>query len=139
MAFAQLVADQVAVAVDNALHSQEAQALQQQLARERDRLQLLLEVTNSVMANLELRDVLRAVSATLRRVMQCDVVGVLLPEAERHQLRVYALDFPDSQGFLQEEALMPIEGSLPGKVFQTGKPVVLDRSDPARGQLPCRW
>jgi formate hydrogenlyase transcriptional activator len=131
VAFAQLVAAQVAVAVDNALHSQEAQALQQQLARERDRLQLLLEVTNSVMANLELRDVLRAVSATLRRVMHCDVAGVILPDAERHQLRVYALDFPDSQGFIREETLIPIEGSLPGKAFQTGKPVVVDRSDPA--------
>jgi formate hydrogenlyase transcriptional activator len=131
VAFAQMVAAQVAVAVDNALHSQEAQALQQQLARERDRLQLLLEVTNSVISNLELRDVLRAVSATLRRVMHCDVAGVLLPDAEHHQLRVYALDFPDSQGFIQEEVLMPIEGSLPGKAFQTGKPVVVDRSDPA--------
>jgi len=131
VAFAQLVAAQVAVAVDNALHFQEAQALQQQLARERDRLQLLLEVTNSVISNLELRDVLRAVSATLRRVMHCDVAGVLLPDAEHHQLRVYALDFPDSQGFIQEEVLLPIEGSLPGKAFQTGKPVVLDRSDPA--------
>jgi formate hydrogenlyase transcriptional activator len=131
VAFAQLVAAQVAVAVDNALHSQEAQALQQQLARERDRLQLLLEVTNSVISNLELRDVLRSVSATLRRVMHCDVAGVLLPDAGHHQLRVYALDFPDSQGFIQEEALIPIEGSLPGKAFQTGKPVVVDRSDPA--------
>jgi formate hydrogenlyase transcriptional activator len=130
VAFAQLVAAQVAVAVDNALHSQEAQALQQQLVRERDRLQLLLEVTNSVISNLELRDVLRAVSATLRRVMHCDVAGVLLPDAEHHQLRVYALDFPDSQGFIQEEALIPIEGSLPGKAFQTGKPVVVERSDP---------
>ena len=131
VAFAQMVAAQVAVAVDNALHSEEAQALQQQLARERDRLQLLLEVTNSVISNLELRDVLRTVSATLRRVMHCDVAGVLLPEAEHHQLRIYALDFPDSQGFIQEEALIPIQGSLPGKAFHTGKPVVLDRSDPA--------
>jgi formate hydrogenlyase transcriptional activator len=131
VAFAQLVAAQVAVAVDNALHSQEAQALQQQLARERDRLQLLLEVTNSVIANLELRDVLRAVSATLRRVMHCDVVGVILPDADRHQLRVYALDFPNSQGFIREETLIPIEDSLPGKAFQTGKPVVVDRSDAA--------
>jgi formate hydrogenlyase transcriptional activator len=129
VAFAQLVAAQVAVAVDNALHSQEAQALQQQLARERDRLQLLLEVTNSVIANLELRDVLRAISASVRRVMECDVVGVQLLEAERHQLRVYALDFPGSQGFIKEETLIPIEGSLPGKAFQTGKPVVVDGSD----------
>jgi PAS domain S-box-containing protein len=38
VAFAQLVAAQVAVAVDNALSHQEAQALQDQLAREADRL-----------------------------------------------------------------------------------------------------
>src|SRR5262249_35815527 len=136
VAFAQLVAAQVAVAVDNALHSQEAQALQQQLAHERDRLRLLLEVTNSVIANLELRDVLRAVSATLRRVMHCDVAGVQLLDAEHHQLRLYALDFPDSQGFIHEEALIPIEGSLPGKAFQTGQPVVVDRSHPAA--VSCR-
>ena len=46
-------------------------------------------------------------------------------------MRVYALDFPDSQGFIQEELLIPLEGSLPGKAFQTGKPVVVDRPDPA--------
>jgi len=131
VAFAQLVAAQVATAVDNALHSQEAQALQEQLMQERDRLRLLLEVTDSVIANLELRDVLRAVSATLRRVMHCDAVGVQLLEAERHQLRLYALAFPDNQGFMQEEILTPIEGSLSGKAFQTGKPVVVDQPDPA--------
>ena len=130
VAFAQLVAAQVAVAVDNALHSQEAQALQQQLAHERDRLHLLLEVTNSVVSNLELRDVLRAISATVRRVMECDVAGVQLLEAE-HQLRLYALDFPAGQGFLQEEHLMPLEGSLAGQALQTGQPVVVDRADPA--------
>jgi formate hydrogenlyase transcriptional activator len=135
VAFAQLVAAQVAVAVDNALHSQEAQTLQQQLAHERDRLRLLLEVTNSVVANLELRDVLRAISATLRRVMHCDVAGVQLLEAEHHQLRVYALDFPDSQGFIQEDLLIPLEGSLPGQALQAGQPVVVDRSDPA--EISC--
>jgi formate hydrogenlyase transcriptional activator len=136
VAFAQLVAAQVAVAVDNALHSQEAQTLQQQLAHERDRLRLLLEVTNSVVANLALRHVLRAISATLRRVMHCDAAGVQLLEAEHHQLRLYALDFPDSQGFIQEDALIPIEGSLPGKAFLTGQPVVVDRADPA--EVSCR-
>jgi formate hydrogenlyase transcriptional activator len=130
VAFAQLVAAQVAVAVDNALHSQEAQALQQQLERERNRLQLLLEVTNSVVANLELRDVLRAIAANVRRVMQCDAVGVQLLEAEKH-LRLYALDFPDSQGFLQEEILTPLKGSLSGQAFQTGQPVVVGHADPA--------
>jgi formate hydrogenlyase transcriptional activator len=36
-----------------------------------DRLQLLLDVTNQVVSNLQLRDLLRAISASVRRVMQC--------------------------------------------------------------------
>jgi len=46
----QQVARQVAVAVDNALNFQAAQAYQQQLARERDRLRVLLEVNNAVVS-----------------------------------------------------------------------------------------
>ena len=65
------------VAVDGALHSQEAQGRQQQLTHERDR--CVLSMTNSVPANLEART-LRAVSATLRRVMHCDAVGVQVLE-----------------------------------------------------------
>lgn len=41
--FAQLVATQIAVAVDNAIHFQEAQLYQQQLAEERDTLRRMLE------------------------------------------------------------------------------------------------
>ena len=41
--FAQLVATQIAVAVDNAIHFEEAQLYQQQLASERDTLRLMLE------------------------------------------------------------------------------------------------
>jgi formate hydrogenlyase transcriptional activator len=66
VAFAQLVAAHVAVAVDHALHAQEAQVLQEQLARAHDRLHLLLEVNNSLVAHLDLRPLLQALSATLR-------------------------------------------------------------------------
>jgi formate hydrogenlyase transcriptional activator len=97
---AQLVAARVAVAVDNALHAQEAWTLQEQLAREHDRLHLLLEVNNSVVAHLNLRPVFQAISAILRRVMPCDCVGLALSDVESHQLRLYALDFPAGQGFL---------------------------------------
>jgi formate hydrogenlyase transcriptional activator len=125
VAFAQLVAAHVAVAVDNALHAQEAQALQQQLAREHDRLRLLLEVNNSVVAHLDFRQLFQAISATLRRAMPCDYVGVALSDVESQQLRLYAVDFPARQGFLQEDMRLPIEGSASGEVFQTGKPLAL--------------
>src|SRR6185436_10960986 len=59
--FMQKVANQVAVAVDNALNFESAQAAQQQLTLERDRLQLLLEVNNAVTAHLDLRKVFAAI------------------------------------------------------------------------------
>ena len=53
--FMQQVARQVAVAVDNALNFETARAYQQQLARERDRLRVLLEVNNALVSTLDLR------------------------------------------------------------------------------------
>jgi formate hydrogenlyase transcriptional activator len=129
--FLSLVADQVALAIDNTLNFEAAQRAQAEQQRNNDRLKLVLEVNNSLVANLQLRDLLRAISASVRRVMHCDSVGVALPDAEGDQLRLYALDFPDGKGFVQEGYLLPIEGSPLGRVFQTGKPLVLGRPDPA--------
>jgi len=96
------------------------------LQRERDRLELLLELTNQMISNFELRDMLRALASSVRRVMQCDAVSIRLADSDKNSLRVYALDFPESKGFLKEETLIPIEGSLSGRVFRTGKPYVSD-------------
>src|SRR5713226_5554287 len=54
--FMQRVASQVALAVDNALNHESSQAYQSQLARERDRLQVLLEVNNVLITSRELPD-----------------------------------------------------------------------------------
>jgi formate hydrogenlyase transcriptional activator len=85
------------------------------------RLQLLLDITNQVVSNLQLRDLLRAISASVRRVMQCDLVGVFLPDSEGNRLQTFVLDFPESKGFIREE-YCSMEGSLGGFVFRTGKP-----------------
>jgi formate hydrogenlyase transcriptional activator len=86
-----------------------------------ERLQLLLDVTNQVVSNLQLRDLLRAISASVRRVMQCDLVGTFLPDSEGKRLQTFVLDFPESKGFIREE-YCSMEGSLGGLVFRTGKP-----------------
>ncbi|HTF71116.1 MAG TPA: sigma 54-interacting transcriptional regulator [Edaphobacter sp.] len=86
-----------------------------------DRLQLLLDITNQVVSNLQFRDLLRAISASVRRVMQCDLVGVFLPDPDGDSLQTFVLDFPESKGFIREE-YCSMEGSLGGFVFRTGKP-----------------
>ena len=116
--FLGLVADQMALAIDDALNFEASQKAQEQL-------RLLLDLTNSVVSTLDLRELLRGALANVRRVMQCDLVAVGLqdPESNRH-LRLYALDFPESRGFVREDILIPIEGTPPGNVFKTGEPFV---------------
>jgi formate hydrogenlyase transcriptional activator len=72
------VARQVAVAIDNALNFEQAQSAQQQLTYERDRVRLLLEVNNAVVAHLDLEDLFTAVSSCLRKVLQHDGAALVL-------------------------------------------------------------
>src|ERR1700730_15795485 len=88
------------------------QSTQAELRSEKDRLKLLLDLNNAIVSNLELRDLLRVISGSVRQVMQCDSVGVNLPDPETGELRLYALDFPGTKGFLREELLRPTD-SLP--------------------------
>jgi formate hydrogenlyase transcriptional activator len=119
------VAGYIALAFDDALNLAALRQASEELQSKNDRLQLLLDVTNQVVSNLELRDLLRAISQDVRRVMQCDYAGVSLPDAENKQLRLYAVDFPEGKGFLQEDLVYSIEGSPSGTAFRTMRPLRL--------------
>ena len=66
---------------------QKAPSAKPELQAESERLKLLLDLTNTLVSNLECRDLLRMVSASIRRVMHCDTVGVWLPDGEQVYLR----------------------------------------------------
>jgi formate hydrogenlyase transcriptional activator len=101
IAFMQQVAKQVAVAVDNVLHDESAQSAQQQLAQERDRQRLLLEVNNAVVTHLDLDALFVAVSACLRKVIQHDGSSLLLCDAETGEWRIRVLDFSTNESFIE--------------------------------------
>jgi formate hydrogenlyase transcriptional activator len=103
--FLQQVANQVAVAVDNVLHHESAQSAQCLLTRERDRLQLLLEVNNAVVSHLDLDEVFKAVSACLRRVIPHEGSSLLLFETETGVFRHYVLRLDQAQSVVQEGRL----------------------------------
>lgn len=67
MDFMLQIAAQVAVAVDNSLNFEKAEKYQRQLARERDRLQVLLEITNALVSELDIHDLFPSITACLRR------------------------------------------------------------------------
>ncbi len=107
----------------------ERKQLQGQLEREHDRLGLLLELTNSVLSHLDLRQLCRVISASIRRVMECDFAGLTLPDPGTSCLRLYALDFPDTKGIVHEGVMLPLEGTIPGTTFCKGKPQVFNAED----------
>lgn len=126
--FLSLVADQIALAIDAAVNFYLSQ-------RAEDRLKLILDLTNQVVANLDLKNLLREISASIRNVMQADAAAIMLAEADASSLRVHALDFPDSRGIFVEGVMVPVAGTMPGDAFRTGKPMVINRLDPA--ELPA--
>lgn len=122
----QLVADQVAVAVENALNVEAAQKLRDKLARERDRLKLLLDVNNAVVSNLNLNALFEAVPKSVRHAMQCDAACIALPEPNTDELRFHGLDIRDGRGFFRELMPVPLSGSYTGMTFTSGKPFFYD-------------
>ena len=122
--FLRQVSEQIGLAIDAAVNFQVSQRVQ-------DRLKLILDLTNQVVSNLEFEDLLRATSGSVRRVMQAEAAAIMLAEADGKHLRVHALDFPESKGIFTEGALVPVEGTMPGHSFQSGKPMVVNRLDPA--------
>ncbi|MFZ0523781.1 MAG: sigma 54-interacting transcriptional regulator [Candidatus Acidiferrales bacterium] len=98
-------------------------------------MKLLLEMTNAMVSNLQPRDLLRTISASIRQDMHCDLVGVWLPDSERRQLRHIVMDFPESKGVVKEGELRPIEGSEIGGVFTTAKPFLLRTKADVKSEL----
>src|SRR5262249_20500303 len=111
------IAEEIAVPLDNALSHEE-------LRERRDRLALLLELTNSLVSNLELRDVLKTVMGSARRVMRSDSAVVALPDGDGRRLRAYALDYPGGRCRLEGHELIYGERTIRAHVFRTGKPWV---------------
>jgi formate hydrogenlyase transcriptional activator len=114
--FLSLVADQIALAMDDAVNFEASR-------RAQERLELLLDLTNRVVSTLDLRDLLRVIATNLRRVMQSDGVGIVLPDADDGRLRLYALDFPANHDVISEGFEPPADHLL-ARVFQTGQPIL---------------
>jgi formate hydrogenlyase transcriptional activator len=118
ISFLGLIGRVVAFALDDGLNLRRAQ-------HQNDQLQLLLNLTNRITSNLELRDLLRAIAANIREVIHADAVTVALPDAASEKFRVFAMDFPHGKGVVKEELLCTPSAAVK-KALDTLKPVVVD-------------
>ena len=96
------IAGHVAVALENALAISSVEAYQRDLTRERDRLSLLLEINNHVVTILDINDLFRAASASIRKHFANDFTSFMLFDGRSDRLNVVVLDFPASRGFMSD-------------------------------------
>jgi formate hydrogenlyase transcriptional activator len=107
-------------------------ALLAALQRERDQLDLLLDVTNAVVTQLDVRELFRAVAPALRRCCSADVAALSLFDSEAGVLRHHVCDAPEDFCTASDVPMSTestLEGSASGYVFRTRQPRVFSHAD----------
>ncbi|WP_321475456.1 sigma 54-interacting transcriptional regulator [uncultured Paludibaculum sp.] len=126
--FMQHVSAQVAVAVDNVLNYEKALCFQQKLERERDRLNVLLEITNALVSSLEPKELFSGIVGGLRRVVAHDYASLAVLSPDGQVMQLYALDYPSGELFMKEGMDIPL-GLSPARIaVETRKPLVANKA-----------
>jgi|SRR5579883_530818 formate hydrogenlyase transcriptional activator len=133
--FMKRVASQVAVAVDNALNFEAAEAYQKQLARERDRLQVLLDINNLLVSTRDPAAVFKGIVSSLKPVLQHDYTSLALLDSSSGLLKIHALDLPGNFPVQKAELTVPLEGSPSGQCFAGSKVLITRGKEIDRYQL----
>ena len=119
--FMKRVAAQVAVAVDNANNFESAQASQKQLAHERDRLQVLLDINNLLVSTRDIKALFQGIVSSLKPVLQHDYTSLALLDSDSRLLKIHTLDLPKRSTVFKPEFTIALEGSPAGQAISTGQ------------------
>ncbi len=115
--FLNQVAKLVAVAVDNVLHHRA-------LREERDRLQLLLDVTESIASQRDLTLLLEDLAKRLPQVVPFDFINAVLHDPARQVMRLWLL-VTSEPSTIHPGLETPIEESPGGLVWKTQQPLTV--------------
>src|SRR5947199_3429112 len=116
--FLQQVGKQVAVAVDNALHHQD-------LTHERDRLRLLLEVSESIASHRDLGELFHDLAQRLPRIVPFDYINLVLHDPTREVMRLHILAVP-VPSTISPGLELPVDESPGGVVWKTQQPLMVE-------------
>ena len=90
---------------------------------------LVLEFSNALLANLDVRKLLSVISSLIRQVVPHDVATIGMYDPAAEVIRVHQLEVAEGQEILPQEVTVPLEGSVTGKVFLSQQPMFLGRLD----------
>ncbi|MCL4745215.1 MAG: sigma 54-interacting transcriptional regulator [Burkholderiaceae bacterium] len=130
-ALLQRVARIVAVSVEAAENAARCLKLQERAEHERDRLGMLLDLTNTLVATRELDSVLRAASTTLRRLVDHDAAGLSLYDPTTGASQVVAFDERPNGEAIARFVDHPQAGSRFARMLETRVPFAREQLDAA--------
>jgi formate hydrogenlyase transcriptional activator len=113
---------------------EERNRLLHELAQERDRQRLLLDVNNAVAAHLDLPALFNAIAACLRQTLQHEHASLTLAEPDGETLRVCASGLAGGTESPPVGMTFPIATSPPGQAFSARKPVLLRAGELGQSQ-----
>jgi len=116
------IAKQLSIAVENALNFEAAR-------KEKARAETLLEINNAITTHLELPDLVRAISESLRNYFKNDVTGMTLYDAKNNEWRLHALEAVAGGDEYLEAGIPTSLDSPAGKAITTRTAIVIDKLD----------
>jgi PAS domain S-box-containing protein len=90
---------------------------------------LMLEFSNALLANLDVRKLLAAISGSIRQLVPHDLATIGMYDPQEHVLRVQRLEPEQGKEVLPGEITVPMEGSMSGRVFSSGQPMLASPLD----------
>jgi formate hydrogenlyase transcriptional activator len=106
----QRVAELIAMAVENSL-------MYGALQLERQRLQMLLEVNNTLVTNLDIQQLFPAIAGFIRKVVRQDYASVAIYDEPTQSLHVYALDSSLPDGLIGADTTVSVHGTAAGRAI----------------------
>ncbi len=128
--FMEKLVTQIAVAVDVVLTHETARTYQEKLAEEHECLQLVHDITNTLVSHLDLKELFLQISKCLGRVVRHDYSSLCLYEPANNQFRLRVVDFPKGGNLLREEVVLPdwlAEGSPVARALATRNPLLINQ------------
>jgi formate hydrogenlyase transcriptional activator len=113
----------MAMAIENAMHFERAERYRREATERRDRLQLLLDVNNVLIAHRDSPEMTQRVAELLRGTVPHDYLSLALYDEESGRFRLASLTQFDGRAIVDPDVSFPVDGSPAGVAFTSRRPV----------------
>jgi formate hydrogenlyase transcriptional activator len=114
------IARQMAMAIENATHFQQAERYRREASAQRDRLGVLLEVNNALVSQLDSHSLRLSVLHAVRRAIGHDYASLAIYDRDTRELRIEAMTYYDDRGVMEPRIVLPMDASPAGLTFKGG-------------------